>query len=99
MFLNARQFALKQSFEAKQKRIREVLEKLAEERITRMWEGRLRNVTADYQQKMARLENGREVSVSFSLAMRGFLVVEGPQEVRLEMQAAESERAELATDA
>lgn len=92
MFINARRFALKQSLEAKQKRIREVIEKLEEERVMRMWEGRLRNVKADYEQKMLSLDGGNEVSVSFTMAMRGFLVIENPQEVRMEPKPVEERK-------
>jgi len=76
MFLSAQKFALQQSFDAKQKRIDEIKDKVTDERIIRMQEGRLRNLRAKHEMQIAQLENGSEVSVSFTLAMRGFLVVE-----------------------
>jgi len=76
MFLNARKFAIQQSFEAKQKRIQEMLEMVSEERIIRLREGQLRNQKSKYELQLAQLENSSEVSVSFTLVMKGFLIVE-----------------------
>jgi hypothetical protein len=75
MFINARKFALAQSYEAKQKRIISALEKISEERIIRMREGELRNLASRHVFQMAELERRADVTVSHTLALQGFLVV------------------------
>jgi SNF2 family DNA or RNA helicase len=76
MFINARKFALAQSYEAKQNRIISALDKVREERIIRMREGELRNLASRNDFLLAELERRKDISVSHSLALQGFLVVQ-----------------------
>ena len=76
MFINARKFALAQSYEAKQKRIISALEKVSEERIIRMREGELRNLALRHDFQLAELVRRTDVAVSHALALQGFLVVQ-----------------------
>jgi hypothetical protein len=75
--VNARLEGVKQSYEAKARRIESTLIKVREARIRRMYEGQLRNLKARYEIKCQEIENLRQVSVSFSQALRGVVIVDG----------------------
>lgn len=80
MFISARKTALAQSFEAKRDRIQRQLEMVRDPNIHRMREGELRNVTARYEYKMDTLDSSADVTVSFSLHLKGILVISSDEE-------------------
>lgn len=76
--VNARLFAVEQSFRAKRKRVEGVLAKVSDTRIRRMNEAQLRNLAAKEKAKRDIIETARKVDVSFSLKLRGCVEVVQP---------------------
>jgi ATP-dependent helicase HepA len=74
--VNARLAAITQSYEAKQRRVEQLRREAKDDRIIRMRQGQLRNMEAEYRLKKGEITKQRSVSVSFSLALRGYVVVE-----------------------
>jgi superfamily II DNA/RNA helicase len=74
--IEARLQAITQSYQAKQRRVQEAMEKVSEPRIIRMREGQLHNQAASYQARRKEIEAQRQVTTSFSLALRGLVRVE-----------------------
>ena len=73
--VNARLTAVEQSYDSKRKRIEGIRQKVSDISIRRMYEGQLRNMDAKYNLIVAKIEKGRQVGVSFSLILRGFVQV------------------------
>jgi ATP-dependent helicase HepA len=73
--INARLSAVEQSFKAKRKRIQGILEKVDNASIRRMHESQLRNLDAKKKAKDSEIEKSRNVDVSFSPQMRGYVEV------------------------
>ncbi|MCC6174553.1 MAG: DEAD/DEAH box helicase family protein [Chloroflexi bacterium] len=69
--LAARAASIKASFDAKRVRILETIEKAPDVRIRRMNEGKLRSLDARRSGKLAELEGGGAVSISFQLVASG----------------------------
>jgi len=75
--VNARLAAVNQSFLAKQRHIKDILNKVSNTSIQRMYEGQLRNMEAKKNAKELEIEKGRQLNVNFSLQLRGFVDVVG----------------------
>lgn len=73
--VNARLSAIEQSYQAKSRQVEQTLQKVSNQRIRRLHQGRLRNLEAQYRIKRQEIERHRNVSVSFSLMLRGYLKV------------------------
>lgn len=73
--INARLLALSQSFDAKRRRLQEILGKVTEARIRRMYEGQLRNQNARFEARQKEIEAQRAVITQFSLSLRGLVRV------------------------
>ncbi|MDT8287812.1 MAG: hypothetical protein RQ748_11940, partial [Elusimicrobiales bacterium] len=71
--VNARLTAIEQSYQAKTRQVEQTLQKVSEQRIRRLHQGRLRNLEAQYRIRRQEIESHRNVSVSFSLMLRGYL--------------------------
>jgi ATP-dependent helicase HepA len=74
--VNARLQAISQSYEAKRRRIEQTMGKVREERILRLYRGQLRNQETRYQARTKEIEALRDVSVSYSLVLRGMVRVD-----------------------
>ncbi len=73
--VNARRTAKQQSFEAKFNRVEEAHNKAKDQRIRRMREVQMRNLRAGFEMSLAEIENLRNISVSFSLVLKGCLTI------------------------
>ncbi len=73
--VNARISALTQTYEAKRRRVEAALENAVEVRIRRMREAQLKNLEARYLTSRQETESQSEISVSFSMALRGIVKV------------------------
>jgi hypothetical protein len=79
--IKGRSAALKQSFDAKIKRLRETRSKVQDSRLLRLYDGQIRNLEAQCDEKLTKLEEGTSVSVSYDLVAIGRLqIIEGPEQ-------------------
>lgn len=74
--VNARLTGVEQSYQAKTRHIKEILGKITNASIQRMYESQLRNLKAKKNAKEKEIEKGRQLQVNFTLLMSGFLEVE-----------------------
>ncbi len=66
-----RSVALQQSFKAKIGRIRETRAKVSDPRLHRLYDGQMRNLEAQLETRLAKLQEGQSISVSYDLISMG----------------------------
>lgn len=73
--VNARLEALESSYQAKHQRVKDAEANATDQRIRNMRRGQLRNLEARHRLRRQEIEAQREVSVSFHLALKGYVIV------------------------
>ena len=73
--VNARRFAILQTFDAKIRRVAESLERVRERRIQRMRSAQLENLKAARRASIEEIESRRDVSVTYTLDISGLVVI------------------------